>query len=107
MGLPDAYAHHTSNTSRQALRSLARRTVHSFFVGTPDRGIQPRNPAQRGAISNKPGRMVNDLRQLATAVDDLPNVEVSADPYDNFLLAMAQVAQTNLLVTGLDCTRHH
>ncbi len=46
------------------------------------------------------GRMVNDLRRLATVVDDLPDVEVSADPYDNFLLAMAQVAQADLLVTG-------
>jgi hypothetical protein len=46
------------------------------------------------------GRMVNDLRRLATLVDDLPDVEVSADPYDNFLLAMAQVAQADLLVTG-------
>jgi predicted nucleic acid-binding protein len=44
--------------------------------------------------------MVNDLRRLATVVDDLPDVEVSTDPYDNFLLAMAQVAQADMLVTG-------
>jgi hypothetical protein len=27
--------------------------------------------------------------RLATVVDDLPDVAVSTDPYDNFLLAMA------------------
>lgn len=46
------------------------------------------------------GRMVNDLRRLATVVDRLPTVEVSPDPYDNFLLAMAQVAKADVLVTG-------
>lgn len=46
------------------------------------------------------GRMVNDIRRLATIVENLPTVEVSPDPYDNFLLAMAQAAQANLLVTG-------
>lgn len=35
-----------------------------------------------------------------TVVDDLPEVDVSADPYVNFLLAMAQAAQADLLVTG-------
>jgi predicted nucleic acid-binding protein len=51
------------------------------------------NPAAAGCT-------VNDFRRLATVVDDLPDVEVSADPYDNFLLALAQVAQADLLVTG-------
>jgi uncharacterized protein len=46
------------------------------------------------------GRMVNDLRALATVVDNLPTLDVSPDPYDNFLLAMAQVAQADVLVTG-------
>jgi hypothetical protein len=46
------------------------------------------------------GRMVNDLRRLAMITTDLPTVDVSPDPYDNFLLAMAQVANAELLVSG-------
>lgn len=46
------------------------------------------------------GRMVNDLRRLASVVGDLPAVDVSPDPYDNFLLAMAEAARADLLVTG-------
>ena len=58
------------------------------------------------------GRMVNDLRRLATAVDDLPTVDVSPDPYDNFLLAMADAARADILVSGdkrglLALNRHH
>jgi putative PIN family toxin of toxin-antitoxin system len=39
------------------------------------------------------GRLVNDLRRLATLIDHLPTLDVSPDPYDNFLLAMAQAGQ--------------
>ena len=46
------------------------------------------------------GRLVNDLRRLATHIDLLPTLDVSPDPYDNFLLAMAQAGQADLLVTG-------
>ncbi len=46
------------------------------------------------------GRMVNDLRRLATMAANLPVLDVSPDPYDNFLLAMAQMAKADLLVTG-------
>ena len=46
------------------------------------------------------GRLVNDLRRLATVVGNLPTVDVSPDPYDTFLLAMAQAAQADILVTG-------
>ena len=44
--------------------------------------------------------MVNDLRRLATVVDDLPLVEASPNPFDNFLLAMAQASQADALATG-------
>jgi len=46
------------------------------------------------------GRLVNDIRRLATLIDHLPMLDVSPDPYDNFLLAMAQAGQADLLVTG-------
>ncbi|HNP42319.1 MAG TPA: putative toxin-antitoxin system toxin component, PIN family, partial [Nitrospira sp.] len=46
------------------------------------------------------GRLVNDLRRLATLIDHLPTLDISPDPYDNFLLAMAQAGHADLLVTG-------
>jgi hypothetical protein len=46
------------------------------------------------------GRMVNDLKRLAEVAGKLPTVEVSPDPYDNFLLAMAEAAQADILVSG-------
>jgi len=46
------------------------------------------------------GRLVNDLRELATLVADLPEVTASKDPYDNYLLAIAQAGQADYLVTG-------
>lgn len=46
------------------------------------------------------GRLVNNLRHLATVIDHLSTVDVSPDPYDNFLLAMAQAGHADLLVTG-------
>jgi predicted nucleic acid-binding protein len=46
------------------------------------------------------GRLVNDRRRLATLIENLPTLDVSPDPYDNFLLAMAQAGQADLLVTG-------
>jgi hypothetical protein len=58
------------------------------------------------------GRLVNDLKRLAKVMGDLPAVEISRDPYDNFLLALAEEAQADLLVTGdkrdlLELARHH
>jgi hypothetical protein len=46
------------------------------------------------------GRMVNDLRALALLVDGWPILDISPDPYDNFLLGMAQASRAELLVTG-------
>jgi uncharacterized protein len=46
------------------------------------------------------GTMHNQLRRLAVFRTDLPVVEESRDPADNFLLAMAQVGDADFLVTG-------
>jgi len=46
------------------------------------------------------GRLVNDLRALAVTVDKLPVVEVSTDPDDNYLLALAAAGAADFLVTG-------
>lgn len=46
------------------------------------------------------GRLVNDLRALAIMFDKLPIVEVSVDPDDNYLLALAAAGSADFLVTG-------
>ena len=46
------------------------------------------------------GRLVNDLRVLAVTLDALPAVDVSPDPDDNYLLAIALAGSADFLVTG-------
>lgn len=49
---------------------------------------------------HKAGRLVNQIKKLASDVSDLPDVECSADPTDDFLLAMSEAGQADYLVTG-------
>ena len=56
------------------------------------------------------GRLVNRLRDVAVVVDKLPQLEVSPDPDDNYLLALAEAGQAQFLVTGdkqLLSLKHH
>lgn len=46
------------------------------------------------------GRLVNELRDVAVMVTDLPQVTACADPNDNFLLAMIVAGRADHLVTG-------
>jgi putative PIN family toxin of toxin-antitoxin system len=46
------------------------------------------------------GRMVNELRSTAETVSDLPDITISRDPWDNFLLALAEKGAADFLVTG-------
>jgi len=46
------------------------------------------------------GNLVNGLRHQALLLNDLPNVEISADPDDNPLLAMAIAGEADYLVSG-------
>jgi putative PIN family toxin of toxin-antitoxin system len=46
------------------------------------------------------GRLVNELRDIAEMVNPAPDVDVSPDPYDNYLLAMASAGRANSLITG-------
>jgi putative PIN family toxin of toxin-antitoxin system len=46
------------------------------------------------------GSLMNDLRKIAVVVEDLPGVDVSRDPFDNFLLAIASGGGADYLVTG-------
>lgn len=46
------------------------------------------------------GTMLNELRELAVYIEVNEKVDVSPDPADNFLFAMAQASQAEYLVTG-------
>jgi putative PIN family toxin of toxin-antitoxin system len=46
------------------------------------------------------GRLINELRDIAVILKNLPTVTVCQDPYDNYLLAMAFAGSANFLVTG-------
>lgn len=46
------------------------------------------------------GRLINELREVAVVVAPLPPVDVSPDPYDNYLLAIASGGEADYLVTG-------
>lgn len=49
------------------------------------------------------GRFIRDLRRLAQILIRLPEVDRSADPADNFLLAMAEAGKAEYLVSGDRC----
>jgi uncharacterized protein len=64
-------------------------------------GDVARRPVLRARIvPSTVGRLIRDLRKLAEVLTHLPAVERSADPADNFLLAMAEAGKANYLVSG-------
>lgn len=46
------------------------------------------------------GRLINELRDVAVMLGHLPAVTVCADPCDNYLLAMAEAGEADMLLTG-------
>jgi putative PIN family toxin of toxin-antitoxin system len=64
-------------------------------------GDVARRPVLRARIvPSTVGHLIRDLRKLAEVLTRLPAVERSADPADNFLLAMAEAGNANYLVSG-------
>lgn len=60
-----------------------------------------RYPKIKERISaHEAGRFINELRNLSIFVEYLPKVDVSPDPYDNYLLSIASGGKANYLVTG-------
>lgn len=73
-------------SAEQQLEELKRVSRRPFF--------------QKPLSASEIGRMINDIRRLAVMCDPLPQVVVSPDPNDDFLLAIAQSAAADYLVTG-------
>ena len=48
----------------------------------------------------KAGRLVNELKDLAELIGELPRVKRSPDPADDFLLALCGAGRADYLVTG-------
>ena len=48
----------------------------------------------------KTGRLMNEMKGLAEDVSTLPRVQRSADPTDDFLLALSEAGKADYLVTG-------
>lgn len=46
------------------------------------------------------GSLVNQLKRLACMVDELPRVDRSPDPNDDYLLALCEAGDADYLVTG-------
>ena len=46
------------------------------------------------------GRLVNEIKHLSDVVGSLPRVQRSADPTDDFLLALSEAGGADYLVTG-------
>ena len=46
------------------------------------------------------GFLINELQNLATIVTDLPVVDMSPDPYDNYLLSISMGGFADYLITG-------
>jgi uncharacterized protein len=46
------------------------------------------------------GRLVNQIKRFAEDVGQLPSVQRSPDPMDDFLLAMSEAGNADYLVTG-------
>ncbi len=63
-------------------------------------GVARRPVLRARIIPSTVGRLIRDLRKLAEVLIRLPEVERSADPADNFLLAMAEAGAADYLVSG-------
>ena len=60
-----------------------------------------REPELRKRVKrSESGTLVNELRALALIPRRLPRIERSSDPHDDFLLALAEAASADYLVTG-------
>ena len=46
------------------------------------------------------GRLINEIRDLSIMINNLPKIDISPDPYDNYLLSIASAGKADYLITG-------
>lgn len=46
------------------------------------------------------GRLINEVKGVANVLEMLPEVSVCRDPWDNYLLAMIEAGNADMLITG-------
>lgn len=68
--------------------------LHEYRRATRSEGVR------RYIRSAEAGRLANQLRRLGTVLPGLPALEVSSDPFDDFLLGMAVAGEAEYLVSG-------
>jgi predicted nucleic acid-binding protein len=77
-----------------------------FMVLTCDQHVDElRSTLQKPRVAelikpHRAGRLVNQIRNLAENIVDLPPGERSPDPDDNYLLALSAAGRADYLVTG-------
>jgi uncharacterized protein len=90
--------------ARASHHAVARRLVRSADLGRTAGRIDARDALytkiRERLTPALAGRLINELRDIAVVVKDLPAVTVCADPYDNYLLAMTAGGGADFLVTG-------
>lgn len=64
------------------------------------RAVSRRTELRTRLNQSEVGTLVNLIRRLAIMVESLPEVVASPDPKDDFILALAQAARADLIVTG-------
>jgi uncharacterized protein len=64
------------------------------------RGVLGRPSFEERVKRSEAGRMIISIRRLAVMYDPLPEVEVSTDPRDDYLLSLAHASGAEYLVTG-------
>jgi uncharacterized protein len=92
-------------------QSTAAQVVNAWRRGAFDLLTCELQLLEIGAVTRRPhiralirpamaGELVNQLKGMALWIEALPQVNRSPDPFDNFLLAMAQAGQADVLVSG-------
>jgi putative PIN family toxin of toxin-antitoxin system len=98
-------------TKKGDISRFVEEAVQSHLFELTVEGIKERNRPHDQNVSRYPklrrfikpaeaGNLVNGLRHQATVLETLPTLELSPDPDDNPVLAMAETSQAQYLVSG-------
>ncbi|MEA3292057.1 MAG: putative toxin-antitoxin system toxin component, PIN family [Pseudomonadota bacterium] len=84
----------------QAWRKNRFELISSEWQLTEFRRVSRYNKLRRFLKPTEAGTLVNGLRRQAIVLDELPEIDLSPDPDDNPVLAMAHAGAADYLVTG-------